>query len=107
MGPCVARILKNEEGLPTKKVRRRLVQLLVRTTPGGDDDGRALGEGGVEAIPEGDPELLAGLVSALRRGGPADDEQRPEHTFGSHRYHERRSSGRAGLAGSGRDGLVR
>ena len=26
----VARILKNEEGLPTKKVRRRLVQLLGR-----------------------------------------------------------------------------
>ena len=26
----VARILKNEEGLPAKKVRRRLVQLLVR-----------------------------------------------------------------------------
>ena len=41
------------------------------------DDGRALGEGGVEAVPEGDPELLAGLVSVLRRGGPAEDEQRP------------------------------
>ena len=46
MGPCVARILKNEEGSPAKKVRRRLVQLLVRTSPGGGDDGRALGEGG-------------------------------------------------------------
>ena len=32
-------------------------------------------EGGVEAVPEGDPELLAGLVSVLRRGGPAEDEQ--------------------------------
>ena len=30
--------------------------------PGGGDDGRALGEGGVEAVPEGDPELLACLL---------------------------------------------
>ena len=74
--------------------------------PGGGDDGRALGEGGVEAVPEGDPELLAGLVSVLRRGGPAEDEQRP----GAHlrqpslpRASVQRSA--SGLAGSGRDGL--
>ena len=102
----VARILKNEEGLPTKKVRRRLVQLLGRMSPGGDDDGRALGEGGVEAVPEGDPELLAGLVSVLRRGGPAEDEQRP----GAHLRQPSlpRASvqwSASGLAGSGRDGL--
>ncbi len=74
--------------------------------PAGGDDGRALGEGGVEAVPEGDPELLAGLVSVLRRGGPAEDEQRP----GAHlrqpslpRASVQRSA--SGLAGSGRDGL--
>ena len=39
-------------------------------------------------------ELPAGLVSVLRHGGPAEDEHELEHTFGSHRYHERRSSGR-------------
>ena len=35
--------------------------------PGGGHDGRAVGAGGVEAVPEGDQELLAGLVSVLRR----------------------------------------
>ena len=198
----VARILKNEEGLPAKKVRRRLVQLLGRmrraATTTGEPSVRAdlwpqlfsdvscialwissekiltrlysvlhrfhkrlevnvkkprekrcfqtiivfsfgsvdnskkctllwkiaarliavstsvnnemwvklSGEGGVEAVPEGDPELLAGLVSVLRRSGPAEDEQRP----GAHlrqpslpRASVQRSA--AVLAGSGRDGL--
>ena len=68
-----ARILKNEEGLPAKKVRRRMVQLLARM-PGGGDDGRARGAGGFEAVREGDPELLAGLVCLLRVVGSAADE---------------------------------
>ena len=198
----VARILKNEEGLPTKKVRRRLVQLLGRmrraATTTGEPSVRAdlwpqlfsdvscialwinsekiltrlysvlhwfhkrleanvkkprenrcfqtviafsfslfdnsntctvllkiaarlitvstsvnkemwvklSGEGGVEAVPEGDPELLAGLVSVLRHGGPAEDEQRP----GAHLRQPSlpRASvqwSASGLAGSGRDGL--
>ena len=69
-----ARILKNEEGLPAKKVRRRMVQLLVRMRRAAADDDRARGAGGFEAVREGDPELLAGLVSLLRVVGPAADE---------------------------------
>ena len=74
--------------------------------PGGDDDGRAFGEGGVEAVPEGDPELLAGLVSVLRRGGPAEDEQRPGAHFRQPSLPRASVQwSAAGLAGSGRDGL--
>ena len=69
-----ARILKNEEGLPAKKVRRRMVQLLVRNAPGSGRDDRTRGAGGFEAVREGDSELLAGLVSLLRVVGPAADE---------------------------------
>ena len=92
MGQARARILKNEEGFGEEGAATAGATAGAET--GGDDDGRARGEGGVEAVPEGDQELLAGLVSVLRRGGLAEDEQRLEHTFGSHRYHERRSSGR-------------
>ena len=75
---------------------------------GGDDDGRAVGGRGFEAVPEGDAELLAGLVSMLRRGRPAADEQRP----GAHLRQPSlpRTSiqwSAAGVAGSGRDGLRR
>ena len=94
MGQCVARILKNEEGLPAKKVRRRLVQLLVRMR-------RAVAT-------TGEPSVRAGLKQFLKvtrsywpglfRCYDAADLPRTnndlEHTFGSHRYHERRSSGR-------------
>ena len=57
-----ARVLKNEEGLPAKKVRRRLVQLLPGICRAAATTERAHGAGGFEAVREGDPELLAGLV---------------------------------------------
>ena len=72
----VARMLKNEEQLPAKKVRRAPGATAGADASGGDDDGRALGAGGAEALPEGDQELLAGLVPVLRLVGPAADEQR-------------------------------
>jgi hypothetical protein len=102
----VARILKNEGQLPAAKVRRRLVQLLVRMRRAAATAGEALGPGGPEAVPEGDPELLAGLVSVLRRGGLAADEQR----FGAHLRQPSlpRASGQrsaSGPAGFGCDGL--
>jgi len=88
-----ARILKNEEGLAAKKVRRRLVQLLVRMR---------------QAATTGEPSVRAGLKQFLKvtksywpglfRCYESADLPRTnndlEHTFGSHRYHERRSSGR-------------
>jgi hypothetical protein len=88
-----ARILKNEEGLPAKQVRRRLVQLLVRMR---------------KAAATGEPSVRAGLRQFLKVTKSywpglfpcyesADLRQTNndlEHTFGSHRYHERRASGR-------------
>jgi hypothetical protein len=90
----VARILKNEEGLSAKKVRRRLVQLLVRMRQA--------------AATTGEPSVRAGLRQFLKVTqsywpgwfGCYDSADLPrtnndlEHTFGSHRYHERRASGR-------------
>src|SRR5512143_2309380 len=64
----VARVLKNPEQLPAAKVRRRLVQLLVRMRQ-----------------------------AAARTDEPSDlprTNNDLEHAFGSHRYHERRASGR-------------
>src|SRR3974377_945308 len=46
----VARILKNEEGLPAKKVRRRLVQLLGRMRRAATTTGGASVRGGVEEV---------------------------------------------------------
>jgi hypothetical protein len=88
-----ARILRNEGGLAAKQVRRRLVQLLVRMR---------------EAAATGEPSVRAGLKQFLKvtksywpglfRGYESPDVPRTnndlEHTFGSHRYHERRASGR-------------
>jgi hypothetical protein len=88
-----ARILRNEEGLPAKKVRRRLVQLLVRMR---------------KAAATGEPSVRAGLKQVLKVTksywpglfGCYDSADLPrtnndlEPTFGSHRYHERRASGR-------------
>ena len=72
----VARILKNQEQLPATKVRRRLVQLLVRMRRAAATADEPVGRDGPEALPEGDQELLAGLVRVLRVVGPAADEQR-------------------------------
>ena len=88
-----ARILKNEEELAAKKVRRRLVQLLVRMR---------------KAAATAEPSVRAGLKQFLKvtksywpglfRCYESPDVPRTnndlEHTFGSHRYHERRASGR-------------
>src|SRR5262249_1596243 len=90
----VARILKNEPGLPAKQVQRRLVQLLVRMR-------RA-------AATTGEPSVKAGLKQFLKVTKSywvglfrcSDDPDLPqtnndlEHAFGSHRYPERRASGR-------------
>ncbi|HMB07214.1 MAG TPA: ISNCY family transposase [Isosphaeraceae bacterium] len=91
----VARILKNKEKLPAKKVRRRLVQLLVRMR-------QAATTAGVPAVGESLRHFLKVTKSywpGLFRCYDSPDLPRTnndlEHAFGSHRYHERRSSGRS------------
>jgi hypothetical protein len=90
----VARILKNQVQLPVSKLRRRLVQLLVRMRQA--------------AATTAEPSIVAGLRHFLKvtksywpglfRCYQSPDLPRTnndlEHAFGSHRYHERRVSGR-------------
>jgi hypothetical protein len=90
----VARILKNEAGSPAKAVRRRLVRLLVRMR-------RAAAAAEEPSVGAGLKHFLKVTKSywpGLSRCYDSADVPRTnndlEHTFGSHRYHERRSSGR-------------
>jgi len=90
----VARILKNEAQLPAKQVRRRLTQLLVRMR-------RAAATAEEPAVGAGRRHFLK-VTGSYRPGlfHCYDSADLPrttndlEHAFGSHRYHERRASGR-------------
>ena len=102
----VAQILKDPAKLPAKKVRQRLAQLLARMRQAAAKRRRAFSQRRLGALPESEPELLAGLVRVLRLLGPAADQQRPG-------AHLRQSSlprtscqwSAVRLAGPGGDGL--
>src|SRR5207247_2406878 len=90
----VARILKNEEKLPAKKVRRRLVQLLVRMRQAAATATESSVGAGLKNFLKVTQSYWPGLFGCYE----SPDLPRPtndlEHTFGSQRYHERRASGR-------------
>src|SRR4051794_4756491 len=90
----VARILKNEEPLPAPEVRRRLVQLLVRMRQAA----ATAGEPSVQKGPRHFLKVTKSYWPGLFRCYESSDVPRTnndlEHAFGSHRYHERRASGR-------------
>ena len=69
-----ARILKNEEGLPAKKVRRRLVQLLVRMRKAATTTGEPSVRAGLKQFLKVTKSYWPGLFRLLRVGGPAADE---------------------------------
>jgi hypothetical protein len=106
----VAKILKDGEQSPTKAVRRRLTRLLVRMR-------QAAAAATEPAVGAGLQHFLK-VTRSFRVGrfhcyGSADLPRTSndlEHAFGSHRYHERRSSGRRraapGLVGSGSARLI-
>jgi hypothetical protein len=90
----VARLLKNEEQLPMKKVRRRLVQLLARRR-------RAAATARESAVGKGLNHFLKvtksywrGLFHCYESSDLPRTNNDLEHTFGSPRSHERRASGR-------------
>ena len=62
----MAQVLKNDAELPAKKVRRRLVQLLGRMRRAAATTQEPSVGYGPETLPEGDQELLAGVVPVLR-----------------------------------------
>jgi len=89
-----ARILKNEEALPAKKVRRRLVQLLVRMRKAAATTGEPSVRAGLKQFLKVTKSYWPGLFACYDSADLPRTNNDLEHTFGSHRYHERRSSGR-------------
>jgi hypothetical protein len=90
----VARILKNEEGLPAKKVRRRLVQLLVRMRQAAATTGEPSVRAELRQFLKVTKSYWPGLFRCYESADLPRTNNDLEHTFGSHRYHERRASGR-------------
>ena len=89
-----ARILKNEEGLPARKVRRRLVQLLVRMRQAAAATDEPSVRAGLKQFLKVTKSYWPGLFRCYESPDVPRTNNDLEHTFGSHRYHERRASGR-------------
>jgi hypothetical protein len=89
-----ARILKNEEGLPAKKVRRRLVQLLVRMRKAVATTTEPSVRAGLKQFLKVTRSYWPGLFRCYESPDVPRTNNDLEQTFGSHRYHERRASGR-------------
>jgi hypothetical protein len=89
-----ARILENEEGLPAKKVRRRLVQLLVRMRKAAATTDEPSVRAGLRQFLKVTRSYWPGLLRCYESPDVPRTNNDLEHTFGSHRYHERRASGR-------------
>jgi hypothetical protein len=89
-----ARILKNEEGLTAKKVRRRLVQLLVRMRKAATTAGEPSVRAGLKQFLKVTRSYWPGLFGCYESPDVPRTNNDLEHTFGSHRYHERRANGR-------------
>src|SRR5262245_8224120 len=89
-----ARILKNEEGLPAKEVRRRLVQLLVRMRKAAATTGEPSVRAGLKQFLKVTKSYWPGLFRCYESADLPRTNNDLEQTFGSHRYHERRASGR-------------
>jgi hypothetical protein len=87
-------ILKNEEGLPAKKVRRRLVQLLARMRKAATTTGEPSVRAGLKQFLKVTKSYWPGLFGCYETADLPRTNNDLEHTFGSHRYHERRASGR-------------
>jgi hypothetical protein len=89
-----ARILKNEGELPAKKVRRRLVQLLVRMRKAAATTTEPSVRSGLRQFLKVTKSYWPGLFRCYESPDVPRTNNDLEHTFGSHRYHERRASGR-------------
>jgi hypothetical protein len=90
----VARILKNEDQLPVTKVRRRLVRLLVRLRRAAATADEASVRSGLRHFLKVTQSYWPGLFGCYETSDLPRTNNDLEHAFGSHRYHERRASGR-------------
>jgi hypothetical protein len=89
-----ARILQNEQGLAAKPVRRRLVQLLVRMRQAAATTGEPAVRAGLKQFLKVTKSYWPGLFRCYESPDLPRTNNDLEQTFGSHRYHERRASGR-------------
>ena len=90
----VARILKNPEQLSAPKVRRRLVQLLVRMRQAAATADEPAVREGLKHFLKVTKSYWPGLFGCYQSSDLPRTNNDLEHAFGSHRYHERRASGR-------------
>jgi hypothetical protein len=90
----VARILKNDEQLPGTKVRRRLSQLLVRMRRAAATTEEPSVQKGLRHFLKVTRSYRPGLFKCYESSDLPRTNNDLEHAFGSHRYHERRASGR-------------
>jgi hypothetical protein len=90
----VARILKNERELPAKTVRRRLVQMLVRMRREAATTDESSVRAGLNHFLKVTKSYWPGLFGCYESPDLPRTNNDLEQTFGSHRYHERRASGR-------------
>ena len=97
-----ARVLKNEEGLTAKAVRRRLVRLLVRMRKAAATTAEPSVRAGLKQFLKVTKSYWTGLFRCYESADVPRTNNDLEHAFGSHRYHERRANGRR----RGQPGLV-
>ena len=90
----VARVLKNEAELPARKVRRRLSAILARMRQAArQTQGQAVA-GQLRHFVKVTKRWWSGLFACYQSADLPRTNNDLEHLFGSHRYHERRASGR-------------
>jgi mutator family transposase len=90
----VSRLLKNREGLPAPKLRRRLVQLLSRMRRAAATTALASVGASLRHFLKVSRSYWPGLFRCYESPDIPRTNNDLEHAIGSHRYHERRASGR-------------
>jgi hypothetical protein len=90
----VSRLLKNPEELPAPKLRRRLVQLLGRMRQAAAKAALPSVGANLNHFLKVSKSYWSGLFGCYASSDLPRTNNDLEHAFGSHRYHERRASGR-------------
>src|SRR5512142_2902383 len=90
----VARLLKNKEKLPAREVRKRLSGLLSRMRQAAAGASEPLVQQGLRHFVKVSRSYWPGLFRCYESADLPPTNNDLEHFFGSHRYHERRASGR-------------
>src|SRR5439155_6741068 len=90
----VARLLKNKEQRPAGEVRRRLSQILSQIRRAAAQAPGAAVAAQLRHFVKVTKSYWRGLFACYRSADIPRTNNDLEHLFGSHRYHERRASGR-------------